>query len=124
MYPRSPATLTVGRKLAYAFRTPHRAGAASFSVCRYVGLFARACSMASWSARVTVGAGRLGRLLSALRTVVVSWAPAVAGSRDTTVRRPSQRFMDDALCAGDVTGPQYGGPVAQVSHCDTGRDRR
>src|SRR5688500_9754349 len=119
-YPKSPATATVGRKFPYALRTPHRAGPASFKVCRYVGLYARAWSRASWRARVTVGAGRGVRAVSALLTVVVSWASRRGGAMHTTARRPSQRFIDDSLCAGDVTGAQYGGRVAQVSVCDTG----
>src|SRR5688500_519566 len=105
MYPRSPATLTVGRKLPYAFLTPHFAGDASLSVCRYAGLLDRACWIASWSDSVTVGGCRgATAVVSGRWAVVVSWAFPRVGRRHATARKPSQRFMDDALCAGDVTG--------------------
>ena len=92
-YPRSPATLTLGRKLPQAFRTPHFAGPASFRICRYPGLLARACCIASSSESVTVGGGRRTAAVSAGRADVVSWARPVVGNRHATAMIPSQRFM-------------------------------
>ena len=56
-------------------------------------------------ARVTVGAGRGVRAVSALLTVVVSWASRRTGAMHTTAKRPSQRFIEIPFAWGRDRGP-------------------
>src|SRR5215203_97741 len=111
VYPKSLEAITDGRRLAYALRTPHRAGEASFRTCLYAGLFARACCSASAKESPTdlIGGGE---------TRLESCASARAEIA-TASTRTDQRIMREPLLV-KRDGP-YACLVAEVSACDEAR---